>query len=231
MSITSARFRRLLRDAALLATSGSYSTGEKPTVFPIAQAQADLLFVQAASGEQVLRLASIDAFAYALASVGARCHGACGVDALRALCDNELLELGKRLPASDGIQSLVAMMAEPEIVALLRANGQLLTKVFCRYAVEINKSSHYRKGHWTLSAASRWSADFNLASGLSHQALHEFFIGCTRHEVAKGGLEGKLSFQGFHLLVIAISQYLYAKTREMPHDRLALSLRCMKSLL
>jgi hypothetical protein len=231
-----ARFRRLLRDAGLLAEATAL---EKPAaiVFPLVQAEADLSFVQAAAAgeQQIPRLGSIDAFTCALTNVAIRCHGAYsyGLDALRALCENELRKLAERLPSNEGLQNLLALMAEDSgIAGVLRANSQLLAKVFSRYALEVNKSSYYRKGYWSLGAVSRWSADFNLMAGLSHQTLHEFFVDCTGHDVAKGGgyESGKLSFHAFHLLVMAISQRLYAKNQETPRERLAHFLRCMKTL-
>eukprot|EP00928_Gymnodinium_smaydae_P080512 TRINITY_DN64197_c0_g1_i1.p1 TRINITY_DN64197_c0_g1~~TRINITY_DN64197_c0_g1_i1.p1 ORF type:complete len:703 (-),score=144.38 TRINITY_DN64197_c0_g1_i1:61-2169(-) len=235
-----ARFRRLLRDAGLLAVATPAASsadgacwrvasaqfpGQEP---PLSQAQADLALVQAAGAcagghQQAQRLPTPKSLGGALVSVAGNSYDGSMDEAVMAMFDFHLYPLAARLPASTAVEEAAACLAEPEVAALMRDSCRsVLAPLFSRYASGLNRPEPYRQGHWTSRAVTRWSADAELAGGLSHQDLHQLFCDCTTFLEASGrGETGKLSFAGFRLLLMAIAQRVHRETHGTPRLRLS----------
>jgi len=141
-------------------------------------------------------------------------HDRCS-PAFEKFCEVVLVPLAELFPAGQEVSVAVALLSDPEIARLLRRSQQGLSTVFARYAKGVNV-------HWAVQDVSRFALDVKLTAHLSVPVLHRLFGECVHYEARCGrGAEDKLSFAGFQLLALALSQRVNQKMQPTPRERLA----------
>jgi hypothetical protein len=248
--LTMTNFRRFLYDCRLLSGSSEETEGtlrscgsahhEGPEHL-ISQVQADLVFARATcsvgDGQQGRGNMTLDAFISALSDIGVQCflrHTAAPDTALEAVYLRLLIPLGERLLGAEGqeVLSAVALTAEPDISGLLQRARRCLATVFCTYAEGGGGVEPYEKGFWTSTGMRKWAIDRGLMAELSLPALFKLFNDCVKYEVRGGrGQDTKMSFNGFQLALVMISQRIHGAFAPSPLERIAfLLLRMSVSL-
>jgi len=225
------RFRGLgiERETAGSGTNAAHHTGVEPA---LTRAEGDFMLVRAAAatGEaQGQRLLTVEAFFKALQHIADHCFpvqgGLSRAEAFDCLCDRVLAPLRARFPAGRDVLDAVALLADAEMASLLSRSQPGLAKVFAKHATGVRAPEPYRRGHWTAQAFTRFASEADLVADLSRAALHRLFGESVAYEVESGrGAKERMSFSGFQLALVVISERVHARMRDTPLDRLALIL-------
>jgi len=240
--LTISRFRRILRDCGVLTVEegeGASPKQRQPSQTRsrwrrLTLSQADLMLQRATSatmdGQLAMRLMTPGALALAFSYVASHCLRK-QVDAeednepmrmfcrelLDPLCEKMLLLAGEEWD----LAAIDAIAAQPDVAALIKRNQSRVSVTFLRYAYKVGAPEPYRKGHWTASSMSRFSADYHLGYKLSHSMMHKLFDDCTEREFEAGrGEEDMLSFQAFQLCLVAMAEKLFQGLKPAAEERL-----------
>jgi len=173
------------------------------------------------------RLPTVFTFTAVLMNIGAHCYPeeaeADRISALQKLCNHVLRPLRARLPETFNILEGVKLIKTDEALRnLLRHGRHGLAAFFGYYATGMHTTEPYKRGYWTIQAVCRAANDVNLVSELSHSQMHQLFACVTSYEADRGrGDKSRLSFCGFHLLLVVISELVHQDIGDTPRQRLA----------
>lgn len=212
-----ARFRRFLRDFGLLETSEREG---------LSIVQADLLYTRAtgtSTEKQALPAMDMEVFSVAVVEVALHFYPASMEEATRRLLEGVLEPIAERL-LDDGqdVARAAEIWADPGVAALFQRSEAGLGTVFVHYAQGVGNPDPFRRGHWTVRQLSRFTADYALMAELSHTTMTRLFSHCAQYQAALDrGLEGKLSYAGFQLLLLVVAQRVLVERHFSPLQRLA----------
>mmetsp|Transcript_40813 Transcript_40813/g.117216 ORF Transcript_40813/g.117216 Transcript_40813/m.117216 type:complete len:879 (-) Transcript_40813:66-2702(-) len=184
-------------------------------------------------------LADVAAKCMALAQEGtpAECSPSVGAEALEHFCDDLLVPLANALgaPQSEDLRQAVQAMDDRATSELLGRNDRSLGNIFQLYSTEGGGHGRF----WTMESLSRFAEDFGFASELSNLPLQKMLKDCILYQsgedpafvAAAANTGSQLTFRGFRLLLVMISQKLsIAQMYQRPMDRLALLFTGMNSM-
>lgn len=214
------RFRRVLRDLGLLGESGERL---------LTVVQADLIYTRATgTNAEKQTLPSMDLYAFCMAVGDAAMQFFLEADrdpetAVLRFCDQILGPVaGRMLDDGQDVADGARYLEHRAVSTLFQRSDAGLGTVFLQYAQGVGCQEPYRKGHWSVTQLARFTADYGLSIEVSHAAMNRLFSHCAQLEaVALRGLEGKLSFAGFRLLLVVVAQRVQQGSQASPAHRIA----------
>lgn len=238
--LTLSKFRRFMRDCGLLDNEAGPDQDRNGAEVALSVAEADFTLARAAGSVipgVAPRLRTAVAFSQALTFVAVRIAPELShmpEQALDVLCCEVLVPMGDHIlkGVAQDVRAAVSVLADREVVNLLRRCQQGLTGVFGGYASGVGALPPYKRGHWTAKDVSRFANDAGLIADLSHALLQRLFVACAAYEASGGrGEEEKVSFDCFLLALVATSQRIYSKSSRSPLRILATLLRRISVML
>ncbi|CAE8639210.1 unnamed protein product [Polarella glacialis] len=217
--------------ARAICSPGVSRTGLPLQVFadpPLTQVEGDLVFIQAvraaeavsstgdqrrgstaSSGSRARSHMSVEAFVRAIADVARRVmppECVSGTQAVEDFCQKVIVPLNQLLMSSrsEVISQALELIADPNMSRLLSACKVGLEKIFQVYTADVQ----LRRPHWNSDSMSRFAADFDLLSEVSHLPLQRIFQDCSHHESCTnaGAVDGEMSLDGLQLAILMIAQ-------------------------
>ncbi|CAE8638959.1 unnamed protein product [Polarella glacialis] len=234
--------------ARAICSPGVSRTGLPRQVFadpPLTQVEGDLVFIQAvraaeavsstgdqrrgstaSSGSRARSHMSVEAFVRAIADVARRVmppECVSGTQAVEDFCQRVIVPLNQLLMSSrsEVISQALELIADPNMSRLLSACKVGLEKIFQVYTADVQ----LRRPHWNSDSMSRFAADFDLLSEVSHLPLQRIFQDCSHHESCTnaGAVDGEMSLDGLQLAILMIAQKTHtSQATSAPDERVAI---------